>query len=570
MTSATPGQAPGDGHGAGHHGRTTKESAQDIVISVIIAFALAFVFRGFVVEAFVIPTGSMAPTLMGAHERVISPETGYSWPVGPWQSTGPNSSNYLPIQKDIAVHDPMSGVLIREKSLPRRSGDRILVLKYLYAVFEPTRFDVVVFKHKDPYQSEVNYIKRLVGLPGEEIALVDGDVFFRRHEDKNAKGGPDESGSSNRWGEPGWQVARKSAVVQQAIWQKVFDSDFAPRNPIRDGKVTSVPWVSAEPGWTISGREYTYEGLERTELAWDSTLLRYRSTERSMPSEDPWELDDRYPYDEAAANGFQGAYSPKFPVSDLRLSAGIRPTAPGLRALATIQARSHEFQMELDGKDAILRMRPQPRSGETPPEWTEVARTPAHTLVSGEVTNAAFVHSDQRLEAWLDGERLCSYEYNWSPEQRIEFATGKTVAQLQAEERTHGEHIYAQVGIYQKPRVWWTFEGAPLKLYRVGIDRDIYYQPGPGNGDVIARSSRPESPMILNDNQFFVCGDNSPASSDARLWGPPEPFVREIDPTEGIVPRKLMLGRAFFVYFPALHEESRVPVPDFGRMRFIW
>src|SRR6185436_1397136 len=61
-----------------------KESIQDTLISVVIAFALAFVFRGFVVEAFVIPTGSMAPTLMGAHERFRSQQSGDSWAVGPW------------------------------------------------------------------------------------------------------------------------------------------------------------------------------------------------------------------------------------------------------------------------------------------------------------------------------------------------------------------------------------------------------------------------------------------------------------------------------------------------------
>jgi signal peptidase I len=87
---------------------------------------------------------------------------------------------------------------------------------------------------------------------------------------------------------------------------------------------------------------------------------------------------------------------------------------------------------------------------------------------------------------------------------------------------------------------------------------------------MVARGSLPDRPMVLNDDQFFVCGDNSPQSQDARYWDPPDPFVRQIDPTEGVVPRKMMLGKAFFVYFPALHEEAAIPVPDFGRMRFIW
>ena len=50
--------------------------------SLIIAFVLAMTFRAFVTEGFVIPTGSMAPTLMGQHVRLESPTTGYEWPVG--------------------------------------------------------------------------------------------------------------------------------------------------------------------------------------------------------------------------------------------------------------------------------------------------------------------------------------------------------------------------------------------------------------------------------------------------------------------------------------------------------
>ncbi len=239
----TPGTQPSGPH------KTTKESIQDTIVSVIIAFALAFVFRGFVVEAFVIPTGSMAPTLMGAHERLRNPETGYLWPVGPWDASPKYTQNYVSRQgipqgpgqppRPVHVHDPMSGQLVEEKNMPLLSGDRILVLKYLYTIFEPERFDVVVFKFKEALKPEVNYIKRLTGLPGEEVAVVDGDIFYRKRKDIPA--GP---GSANKWEEPGWHVARKAAHVQAAMWQKVFDSDYAPRTPSTSSKVTTTPWKS--------------------------------------------------------------------------------------------------------------------------------------------------------------------------------------------------------------------------------------------------------------------------------------------------------------------------------------
>ena len=75
----------------------------------------------------------------------------------------------------------------------------------------------------------------------------------------------------------------------------------------------------------------------------------------------------------------------------------------------------------------------------------------------------------------------------------------------------------------------------------------------------------------LDSDQFFVCGDNSPASSDARLWTRVDPWIKEqVDPTVGVVNRDLLVGRAFFVYFPAPVPGKHLWMPDFGRLRFIW
>ena len=50
---------------------------------IIISFAIAFVFKHFVAEAYVIPTGSMAPTLLGAHMKARGPSSGYEFSLGP-------------------------------------------------------------------------------------------------------------------------------------------------------------------------------------------------------------------------------------------------------------------------------------------------------------------------------------------------------------------------------------------------------------------------------------------------------------------------------------------------------
>jgi signal peptidase I len=66
-------------------------------------------------------------------------------------------------------------------------GDRILVNKFIYKFKEPKRGDVIVFispedRHKD-------FIKRLVGLPGEEVEISNGMILINgRLADSKLKG----------------------------------------------------------------------------------------------------------------------------------------------------------------------------------------------------------------------------------------------------------------------------------------------------------------------------------------------------------------------------------------------
>ncbi len=55
-------------------------------------------------------------------------------------------------------------------------GDHVIIDKISYRVKEPDRFDIIVF----PFQQnpEQNYIKRIIGLPGEEININDGCVYI--------------------------------------------------------------------------------------------------------------------------------------------------------------------------------------------------------------------------------------------------------------------------------------------------------------------------------------------------------------------------------------------------------
>ena len=55
-------------------------------------------------------------------------------------------------------------------------GDNLIVDKLSYRFQEPKRYDIIVF----PYQHEENtyYIKRIIGLPGETVQVIDGHVYI--------------------------------------------------------------------------------------------------------------------------------------------------------------------------------------------------------------------------------------------------------------------------------------------------------------------------------------------------------------------------------------------------------
>ena len=75
---------------------------------------------------------------------------------------------------------------------------------------------------------------------------------------------------------------------------------------------------------------------------------------------------------------------------------------------------------------------------------------------------------------------------------------------------------------------------------------------------------RRESLFTLAADQFFVLGDNSPMSQDARLWE-----------GEQFVSRELLIGKAFFIFWPhSFHRLPGTPIPfpffpNFARMRLI-
>lgn len=55
-------------------------------------------------------------------------------------------------------------------------GEYLFIEKVSYRLHEPQRGDVIVFKY--PNNPNINYIKRIIGLPGETVSINEGEVYI--------------------------------------------------------------------------------------------------------------------------------------------------------------------------------------------------------------------------------------------------------------------------------------------------------------------------------------------------------------------------------------------------------
>ena len=140
-----------------------KESMRDFVEQIVIAFILAFLIRGFDAEAFVIPTGSMAPTLMGRHKEVVCPQCGHLYAINASDET----EDFIVSRrlKEVGVCGNCRYRTDVDGS-PSFKGDRILVMKFPYELpflpgsAGPRRWDVVVFHYPREARDQLHQAPR--------------------------------------------------------------------------------------------------------------------------------------------------------------------------------------------------------------------------------------------------------------------------------------------------------------------------------------------------------------------------------------------------------------------------
>lgn len=594
---------PANPHGPrpGDRVRSPLAPGRETVESIVVAFTLALLFRAFEAEAFVIPTGSMAPTLMGRHKDLVCESCGLPYRVGCSAEEDDQSQGLrmelarleqeVARQRSIAegplstprereeararigelehedgpiaqrrgrldnklvasgrcpncgftvgLLQPRNGALDYDPRYPSFSGDRILVNKFAYDFAAPERWDVVVFRY--PEDAKVNYIKRLVGLPGETVSIAAGDIWTSR------------DGESPR-------IARKPDRKRLAMLQCVHDARHVSR------ELLAADWPEAWADWSRMGTDAAWRSDDggrsfTTDPGVGTTaILRYR---HMLPTAKQWA-------EARAGNSLAGVARPE-PITDVQPynALAAKPHWVGDIAVeAVLESRSDAGSVEFDLVEAGRphRCRFDLATGEA---TLSIAGRDDEKPSRGatEVRGAGswrilFANIDDELSLLVNGRRIeLDTPARWESPLDEAVREGPLLEPVRPGDETSSD--LAPVGI--------TVGDASVTVRDMRVLRDVFYLStalGARAGEFLERQ-RLDFP--LEEGQYFVLGDNSAASKDSRLW------------SDGHhVDRHLLIGEAMLVFWPHAvparwgiplkigRTELRLPSwPNFARMRFV-
>lgn len=571
---------------------------RETIESIVVAFTLALLFRAFEAEAFVIPTGSMAPALMGRHKDLVCTACGRDYRVGCSAEEDDQSQSFreqaAQLEGDLArakgimadqnapagdreqarrrvetlesPHGQLEQVRMRLASkligssrcpncghdmdlltddhkaydprYPSFNGDRILVNKFAYDYVAPKRFDVIVFRY--PEDAKTNYIKRLIGLPGETVSIAGGDIWTSRDA-----------------AEP--TIARKPTAKLRAMLQCVHDTRYESDELAKAGwpQRWSDWGPGATPRWSTDdrGRSWAVDARGAS-----PATLRYR---HFMPTSDDWEeigagvrvdgelapllIDDFQPYNAIATRSHW--------VGDLAVETRLENRGDGGTVVLDLVegGQRHEARIDLSAGNVEL-VSPLLVSAR-PKAATKLRGRGAWTLL--------FANVDDELSLFIDGRRV---EFDAPTTWATPIDTAAVAKPVRDEPHPGSDAAsdLAPAGV--------TAIGATIRLSEVRVLRDIFYIGADGISAVGGMIEKPRLDFPLEADQFFVLGDNSAASKDSRLW------------LEGHhVDRNLIVGKALTIFWPhAWYPSWAVPVrfrvrgnpvelrlpswPNFGRM----
>ncbi len=305
--------------------KARKHPWRDNIETLVGAIVLAMIFKAFLLEISRIPSPSMQPTMMGM------PENGLS--------------------------------------------DRVVVDKFSFHLRDPKRWEIVVFKH--PIERSRNMVKRLVGMPGEEIRMENGDLWVRSSETEE------------------WKIPFRPKPVQDEMW-KAIDLD--------EPELSSWRAQSGGESWKMTGREI---------------LARKDGTARFRPEKDSIynAYFDGYPDAVRASTGAR--FSTK-PVGDLRFEAEVTALPDCRKVIAILSEGESEYRYILPGPGADSSAKPRievharadASKAQVTTDGTPLATVEGEEwqLSAGSSIRFAAQNFDDRLTLEIDGEWLCELD----------------------------------------------------------------------------------------------------------------------------------------------------------------
>jgi signal peptidase I len=474
--------------------------------TVLTALILAFIFRAFFVEAFIIPTGSMAPTLLGTHATVHCPNCGWEYAIGPAIA---GASEFVPPETTVCPNCTYEHVFDDASPPPAKSGDRLLVIKWPYlwgGALGPRRWDVIVFRN--PLAPDQNYIKRLVGLPGDTLEIIQGDLFVNG------------------------RIARKPAFVQAELWIPVTDQRFLP---------AGEPAAALVPFWqpvAQTGDGGPWQGWNQRRVHFDGLT----DAEARLRFQRP--LDNRLAYNPPAAGNFRN-------VDDVRLRCNfVWRAGDGFFAweLTTDDGR-YRVEAHADGS-FILRYSPDHPDA----PWETLAQTRGRgPLRVDEPQRLAIAHVDQLISVNVNDRRVLEYDRTAALDVRT--LRERAVSGPARLDLVGSQARFDLRDIRVDRDVYYTFDRRNTQRayanepFRLGADE--YF--------------------VLGDNSGFSFDSREWTAAAADIRSYYDLPRHGAAYRAGTVRGGLIVGRACFVYLPGLlplDEAGRWRMIDVGRMRF--
>lgn len=538
---------------------------------VLLALAVTL-FRGFAVEGYMISTGSMAPSLLGYHARITCPSCGMTFAHGVAPPEKVADASGIAEAASVAIAEAGPDVVpcpncsrqctAGETETPTE-GDQLLVHKDAFAWRKivqrggPRRWEIAIFH--TPNDAQMAYVKRIVGLPGEAIEVVDGDVVadgqpLRKpladqlntripvsfHDYQVADADPNwdarwlSESTGSAWTSDGPRFEHRPHSPRNAPrTAKASDPEWdwiTYRHWIRSGgaTTTSVPlaqWPDglSPPDPLLSSLEYiaaegrltclgalSHAQWDRWDTATDNTAFQ-----RVL-----WELyRESHVVPLTDATSYNAQSGGHYPIRDLLVELTLVWRGGAGEFAIEMTDGTREFRAEFDcGRGKVTLIADDSQTLQTG-TFTAARNTPTVLLMST---------FDRQVLLAQDGKLI-----------------GAPVPYERGDEPPAPLRRPVRFGARE----------ADVMVEHIGLYRDIHYTRPP--------DGTPQ-PMQLQEDEYFVLGDNSSVSIDSRHWDRPG------------VPESALIGKPVLVHLPSrpLRVEwggkvRRFRVPDFGRMRYI-